>query len=77
MDDKDQKMLDAQMEFVKMCNTMMDKGMQPPEVAATLMALAVRMYHSFLTKDEFCDIMDTIKVETSIEIEDESTPTLH
>ena len=50
MDDKDQKMLDAQMEFVKMCNTMMDKGMQPPEVAATLMALAVRMYHSFFNK---------------------------
>ena len=77
MDDREKQMLDAQMSIVKQCNRMMDAGMQPPEVAATLMAVGVKMYHSFLTKDEFENLMDAIKDETVPDMDDEQVPTMH
>ena len=75
--EKDKDMLDAQMSIVKQCNRLMDKGLQPPEVAATLMAVAVRMYHSFLTKDEFENLMEAITIETAPDMDDDPNPTMH
>lgn len=79
MEAKDMEFLNAQVEVVKACNKLMDKGLKPPEVAATLMAVAVRMYHTFLTQDEFHQLMETIALETPFDDKKDigPPPTVH